>query len=70
MRRLLAVQLIKPPSSDVGLVPLNRHSPIVQEAVVLNTPAAGHAQAFLTFVASDAGALIEANGYAVLAPAH
>ena len=61
----------KPPATDVWLVPLNMHSPIVQEAVVLNTPAADRAQAFLTFVASDAGrALIEANGYAVLAPAH
>jgi ABC-type molybdate transport system substrate-binding protein len=50
---------------------LNMHTPIVQEAVVLNTPAADRAQAFLTFVASDAGrALIEASGYAVLAPAH
>jgi len=52
-------------------VPLNMHAPIVQEAVVLNTSAADRAQAFLTFVASDAGrALIEANGYAVLAPTH
>jgi molybdate transport system substrate-binding protein len=60
-----------PPATDVWLVPLNMHTPIVQEAVVLNTPAADRAQAFLTFVASDAGrALIEAGGYAVLAPVH
>ena len=69
--QLIAHYKGKPPSTDVWLVPLSMHSPIVQEAVVLNTPAADRAQAFLTFVASDAGrALIEANGYAVLAPAH
>lgn len=61
----------KPPPTDVWLVPLGMHSPIVQEAVVLNTPAADRAQTFFTFVASDAGrAVIEANGYAVLAPVH
>ncbi len=69
--QLIAHYKGKPPSADAWLVPLNMHSPIVQEAVVLNTPAAERAQAFLTFVASDAGrALIEANGYAVLAPTH
>ncbi len=61
----------KPPAADVWLVPLNMHVPIVQEAVVLNTPAADRAQAFLAFVASDTGrGLIEASGYAVLAPTH
>jgi molybdate transport system substrate-binding protein len=60
-----------PPSAEVWVVPLNMHSPIVQEAVVLNTPDADRAQAFLTFVASDAGrTIIEAGGYAVLAPTH
>jgi len=69
--QLIAHYKGKPPSADAWLVPLNMHSPIVQEAVVLNTPAADRAQAFLTFVASDAGrALIEANGYAVLAATH
>jgi len=61
----------RPPSADVWIVPLNMHSPIVQEAVVLNTPDAERAQAFLTFVASDIGrTIIEAGGYAVLAPTH
>ncbi len=67
--QLIAHYKGKPPATDVWMVPLNMHAPIVQEAVVLNTPAADRAQMFLTFVASDAGrALIEANGYAVLAP--
>jgi molybdate transport system substrate-binding protein len=69
--QLIAHYKGKPPSTDAWLVPLNMHAPIVQEAVVLNTSSADRAQAFLTFVASDAGrALIEANGYAVLAPTH
>jgi len=69
--QLIAHYKGKPPVTDAWLVPLNMHAPIVQEAVVLNTSAADRAQAFLTFVASDAGrALIEANGYAVLAPTH
>lgn len=69
--QLIAHYKGKPPTADVWLVPLNMHVPIVQEAVVLNTPAAERAQAFLTFVASPAGrALIEAGGYAVLAPTH
>jgi molybdate transport system substrate-binding protein len=69
--QLIAHYKGKPPATDVWIVPLNMHTPIVQEAVVLNTPAADRAQTFLTFVASDAGrALIEASGYAVLAPTH
>ena len=69
--QLIAHYKGKPPATDAWLVPLNMHAPIVQEAVVLNTSSADRAQAFLTFVASDAGrALIEANGYAVLAPTH
>jgi molybdate transport system substrate-binding protein len=55
-----------PPAAQVWLVPQNLHAPIVQEAVVLETPAAGRALAFFAFVASDAGrALIEAGGYSV-----
>ena len=46
------------------------HSPIVQEAVVLNTPDAERAQAFMRFVGSDAGrAIVESGGYMVLLPA-
>lgn len=60
-----------PPSAEVWIVPLNMHAPIVQEAVVLNTPDADRARAFLKFVASDAGReIIEAGGYAVLAQPH
>lgn len=59
-----------PPPAEAWLVPLNMHSPIVQEAVVLNTPDAERAQAFMRFVASDAGrAIIESGGYMVLLPA-
>ena len=55
-----------PPAAQVWLVPQNMHAPIVQEAVVLETPAAGRAAAFFAFVASDAGrALIETGGYSV-----
>ncbi len=60
-----------PPATDVWLVPQDMYTPIVQEAVVLNTPDAGRAQTFMKFVTSDAGrAIIEAGGYQVLAPAH
>lgn len=60
-----------PPPAQTWLVPLNMHTPIVQEAVVLNTPDAGRAQAFMTFVGSDTGrAIIESGGYMVLVPAH
>jgi len=60
-----------PPSAEAWLVPLNMHAPIVQEAVILNTPDAERAQAFMTFVGSDTGrAIIEAGGYMVLVPAH
>ncbi len=56
------------PVTDVWLVPQSMYTPIVQEAVVLNTPEAGRAQAFMTFVKSDNGrAIIEAGGYEVLA---
>ena len=59
-----------PPSAQAWLVPLNMHAPIVQEAVVLNTPDVDRAQAFMMFVASDAGrAIIESGGYMVLVPA-
>jgi molybdate transport system substrate-binding protein len=58
-----------PPSAEVWLVPLNMHTPIVQEAVVVDTPDSGRAQEFLTFVTSDTGrAIIETHGYLVLAP--
>jgi molybdate transport system substrate-binding protein len=59
-----------PPAAEAWLVPLNMHAPIVQEAVVLNTPDAERAQAFMRFVGSDAGrAIIESGGYMVLLPA-
>lgn len=60
----------KPPAAEAWLVPLNMHAPIVQEAVVLNTPDAERAQAFMKFVSSDAGrTIIESGGYMVLLPA-
>jgi len=55
-----------PPAAQVWLVPQDMHAPIIQEAVVLETPAADRAAAFFSFVASDAGrALIETGGYSV-----
>ncbi|MCX7063921.1 MAG: molybdate ABC transporter substrate-binding protein, partial [Proteobacteria bacterium] len=55
-----------PPAAQVWLVPQDMHAPIIQEAVVLETPAADRATAFFSFVASDAGrALIETGGYSV-----
>jgi molybdate transport system substrate-binding protein len=68
--QLVARYAGKPPAAEAWLVPLNMHAPIVQEAVVLNTPDAERAQAFMTFVSSDAGrAIIESGGYMVLLPA-
>ncbi len=58
-----------PPTAETWLVPLNTYTPIVQEALVLNSPAADQAEAFMRFVVSDAGReIIESGGYLVLAP--
>jgi molybdate transport system substrate-binding protein len=57
------------PATQVWRVPRSLHTPIVQEAVVLNTPEASRVEAFFAFVASaDGSAIIEAGGYSVLAP--
>jgi molybdate transport system substrate-binding protein len=57
------------PAAEVWRVPQNLHTPIVQEAVALNTPEASRVESFFAFVASaDGCAIIEAGGYSVLAP--
>ena len=61
----------KPPTDDTWVVPQTMYEPIVQEAVVLDSPDAMRAQDFLTFVASEAGrAIVSADGYSVLASVH
>ncbi len=58
-----------PNAAEVWDVPERLHTPIVQEAVALNSKAADRAEAFFDFVVSaDGRAIIERAGYRVLAP--
>jgi molybdate transport system substrate-binding protein len=58
-----------PDEAKVWDVPERLHTPIVQEAVALNTPAAERVEAFFAFVVSaDGRAIIERGGYSALAP--